>query len=389
MTNTKKKIISVFGTRPEAIKMAPLVKEIERNENFESIVVVTAQHREMLDQVLDLFEIKPDYDLNIMKKNQSLTDITVAVLAGLKEIFEEVKPDLVLVHGDTTTTFTASLAAYYLQIQVAHVEAGLRSGDIYSPYPEEANRRLTGCLSNIHFAPTKGARDNLLKENISEKNIFVTGNTVIDALLQTIKNSKNASIEKKLNLSCGIVGDNDRIILVTAHRRENLGAPLEDIFNALLDIHRDFKDIKIIFPVHKNPKVRELADKMLSGKEGIFLIDPLEYQEFSYLISKSYFVLTDSGGIQEEAPALGKPVLVLRENTERPEAVDAGTVRLIGTKRDIIYKNVKKLLTQSESYDKMAKATNPYGDGGASKRIVNFLQWKYGFINEIPEEWEH
>lgn len=389
MTNVKKKILSVFGTRPEAIKMAPLIKEIEKNENFESIVVVTAQHREMLDQVLALFEIKPDYDLNIMKKNQSLTDITVGVLSGLKEIFEEVKPDLVLVHGDTTTTFTASLAAYYLQIQVAHVEAGLRSGDIYSPYPEEANRKLTGCLSNVHFAPTKGAKENLLKENVSEKNIFVTGNTVIDALLETIKNSKNDSIEKKINLSCGIVGDNDRIILVTAHRRENHGEPLEDIFNALLDIHRDFKDIKIVFPVHKNPKVRELADKMLSNKDGIFLIEPLEYQEFSHLISKSYLILTDSGGIQEEAPALGKPVLVLRENTERPEAVEAGTVRLIGTKKDIIYENVKKLLTQRESYDKMEKATNPYGDGSASKRIVKFLQWKYGFINEIPEEWEH
>lgn len=389
MTNVKKKILSVFGTRPEAIKMAPLIKEIEKNENFESIVVVTAQHREMLDQVLALFEIKPDYDLNIMKKNQSLTDITVGVLSGLKEIFEEEKPDLVLVHGDTTTTFTASLAAYYLQIQVGHVEAGLRSGNIYSPFPEEANRRLTGCLANIHFAPTIGAKNNLLKENILERDIFITGNTVIDALLETIKRNKNQDSEKKLFSSCSIGEDSDKIILVTAHRRENHGKPLENIFNALKDIHRDFKDVKIIFPVHKNPKVRDLAEKMLSKEERIYLIEPLEYEDFSYLISKSYIVVTDSGGIQEEAPALGIPVLVLRENTERPEAVETGTVKLVGTERDNIYKNIKKLLTQRESYVKIAEATNPYGDGKASKRIVEFIQWKYGFVKEVPEEWKY
>lgn len=387
MTNSKKKIISVFGTRPEAIKMAPLVKEIEKNENFESIVVVTAQHREMLDQVLDLFKIKPDYDLNIMKANQSLTDITANVLSGLNDIFAEVKPDMVLVHGDTTTTFTASLAAYYQQIKVGHVEAGLRSGDIYSPFPEEGNRRLTGCLANIHFAPTIGAKNNLLKEDVPEKNIFVTGNTVIDALLETIKLSEKETIEKKVNFPCSIVGDNDRIILVTAHRRENHGEPLENIFKALLDIHRDFKDIKIVFPVHKNPKVKELATKMLSGKEGVFLTDPLGYEEFSYLINRSYLVLTDSGGIQEEAPALGKPVLVMRENTERPEAVEAGTVELVGTDSEKIYNSVKKLLTERESYDKMAKAVNPYGDGNASKRIVSALESIFNFSGEKFSEW--
>lgn len=388
MTVTKKKILSVFGTRPEAIKMAPLVKAIEKNEHFQSIVVVTAQHREMLDQVLDLFQIKPDFDLNIMKNNQSLTDITANVLTGLNEIFDEVKPDLVLVHGDTTTTFTASLAAYYKQIQVGHIEAGLRSGDIYSPFPEEGNRRLTGCLANFHFAPTTGAKENLLQENIPGKNIFVTGNTVIDALLETVNLSNKNSIEKKVNFPCSITGDNDKIILVTAHRRENHGKPLENIFKAILDIHRDFRDIKIVFPVHKNPKVRDLANKMLSGKERIFLVEPMEYEEFSYLISKAHLVLTDSGGIQEEAPALGKPVLVLRENTERPEAVQAGTVELVGTNSDFIYKSVKKLLTQSESYDKMAKAVNPYGDGKASQRIVKALELIYNFSEEQVQEWK-
>jgi len=389
MTILKKKIISVFGTRPEAIKMAPLIKEIERNENFESIVVVTAQHREMLDQVLNLFEIKPDFDLNIMKKNQSLTEITSNVLIGLNDIFQEVKPDLVLVHGDTTTTFTASLAAYYHQIKVGHVEAGLRSGDIYSPFPEEANRKLTGSLANIHFAPTIGSKKNLLKENVSEKNIFVTGNTVIDALLETVEKKEKKASEKKLNFPCSIVGDNDKIILVTAHRRENHGKPLENIFKAILDIHREFEDIKIVFPVHKNPKVKELAEQMLSGKEGIFLVEPMEYEEFSYMISQSYLVLTDSGGIQEEAPALGKPVLVLRENTERPEAVEAGTVELVGTNSDNIYKSVKKLLTQRESYDKMAKAVNPYGDGNAAKRIVKALELIYNLSVEPLEEWTY
>ncbi len=389
MTNKKKKIISVFGTRPEAIKMGPLIKEIEKNENFESIVIVTAQHREMLDQVLDLFKIKPKYDLNIMKANQSLTDITANVLAGLKNIFDEEKPDLVLVHGDTTTTFTASLAAYYQKIKVGHVEAGLRSGDIYSPFPEEGNRRLTGCLANFHFAPTIGSKKNLLKENVSEKDIFVTGNTVIDALMETVKINEEKIHEKKISYPCSIVKDSDKIILVTAHRRENHGQPLVEIFNALLDIHKDFSDLKIIFPVHPNPNVRELAKKMLSGKDGIFLVEPMEYEDFSFLISKAYMILTDSGGIQEEAPSLGKPVLVLRENTERPEAILAGTVELVGTKRENIYKSVKKLLTQSESYDKMAKATNPYGDGKASKRIVDALEYVFSIKDNKPKEWKY
>ncbi len=381
MTSKKKKILSVFGTRPEAIKMAPLVKEIEKNEKFQSIVVVTAQHREMLDQVLELFQIKPDYDLNIMKSNQSLTDITANVLKGLNDIFDEVEPDLVLVHGDTTTTFTAALAAYYKKIQVGHIEAGLRSGDIYSPFPEEGNRKLTACLANLHFAPTIRAKNNLVNENIPENNIFVTGNTVIDALLETINLNKKKYSEKKVKFPCSIVEKNDKIILVTAHRRENHGKPLENIFQALLDIHRDFKDVKIIFPVHKNPWVRDLANKMLSNKERIFLVEPMEYEDFSYLLSESYLVLTDSGGIQEEAPALGKPVLVLRENTERPEAVQAGTVKIVGTNSAFIYKSVKKLLTQTKSYDKTAKAVNPYGDGKSSGKIVSLLE-KYFFTNK-------
>jgi UDP-N-acetylglucosamine 2-epimerase (non-hydrolysing) len=371
----KKKILSVFGTRPEAIKMAPLVKEIEKNKNFESIVVVTAQHREMLDQVLELFSIIPDYDLNIMKKNQSLTDITSNVLIGLNDILEKVKPDMVLVHGDTTTTFAASLAAYYKQIKVGHVEAGLRSGDMYFPYPEEANRRLTGCLANIHFAPTTGSKQNLLKENIPGKDIYVTGNTVIDALLETVKIGENNICEKKGNFPCSIVSDNDKIILVTAHRRENHGKPLENIFNALLNIHRDFEDVKIIFPVHKNPKVKELAEKMLSEKERIFLVEPMEYEEFSLLMNKSFSCSHGLWWDTKKKLRFRKTMLVLRENTERPEAVQAGTVELVGTNSDKIYKSVKKLLTQRESYDKMAKAVNPYGDGNASKRIVSALEF--------------
>lgn len=368
--------------------MAPLVKEIEKNEYMESVLVVTAQHREMLDQVLELFDLKPDYDLDIMKANQSLTDITANVLKGLEKIFEEEKPDLVLVHGDTSTTFTASLAAYYKQIPIGHVEAGLRSGNLYSPFPEEGNRILTGHLANWHFAPTKRAKENLLRENINEEQIFITGNTVIDALMETLKKQDEKKFTKTLNLSCSQLSHDDKMLLVTAHRRENHGQPLENIFKALVDIHNDFTDVKIIFPVHKNPRVRGLAEKILSGKERIFLIEPLEYEDFSYLMNKSYLILTDSGGIQEEAPALGKPVLVLRENTERPEAVEAGTVKLIGTERVNIYKNVKKLLTEKESYDRIVKAINPYGDGKASKRIVAAI----GQVLDLPgndfEEWK-
>lgn len=388
MTPAKKKIISVFGTRPEAIKMAPLVKEIEKNQYMESVLVVTAQHREMLDQVLELFDLKPDYDLDIMKANQSLTDITANVLKGLEKIFEEEKPDLVLVHGDTSTTFTASLAAYYKQIPIGHVEAGLRSGNLYSPFPEEGNRILTGHLANWHFAPTKKAQENLLRENISKEKIFITGNTVIDALMETVKNQDEKKFTKTLNFSCGQLAEDDKMLLVTAHRRENHGQPLENIFRALVDIHNNFKDVKILFPVHKNPRVRELAEKILADKERIFLMEPLEYEDFSYLMSKAYLILTDSGGIQEEAPALGKPVLVLRENTERPEAVEAGTVKLIGTDSVNIYENVKKLLTEKESYDRIVRAINPYGDGKASKRIVAAI----GQVLDLPgndfEEWK-
>ena len=388
MAISKKKIISVFGTRPEAIKMAPLVKEIEKNEYMESVLVVTAQHREMLDQVLELFDLKPDYDLDIMKANQSLTDITANVLQGLDKIFAKEKPDMVLVHGDTSTTFTASLAAYYKQIPLGHVEAGLRSGDLYSPFPEEGNRILTGHLASWHFSPTKRAKENLLRENIAEDKIFITGNTVIDALMETVAKIEEKKFTENTNFPCSTIAEDDKIILVTAHRRENHGKPLKDIFKALLDIHRDFPDVKIVFPVHRNPKVKELADQMLGGKERIILTEPLEYEEFSYLMNKAFLILTDSGGIQEEAPALGKPVLVLRENTERPEAVEAGTVQLLGTDSIIIYESVKKLLTEKESYDRIVRAINPYGDGKAAKRTVAALGQIFDLPGESFEEWK-
>lgn len=385
----KKKIISVFGTRPEAIKMAPLVKELEKNENFESIVAVTAQHREMLDQVLNLFDIKPKYDLNIMKQNQTLYDVTCNALKGLEEVLTTEKPDMILVHGDTTTTFAASLAAYYQQIPVGHVEAGLRSNDIYSPFPEEINRKLTGSIASIHFAPTNKSRDNLLRENVDEKNIFITGNTVIDALLDTVEKEYDFHDENLNNFYCKNSDKSDKMILVTAHRRENHGKPMEEIFKALVDIHDEFKNVKIIFPIHKNPKVREVAKRILTGKERIKVIEPMDYQPFSNLINNSDLVLTDSGGIQEEAPSLGKPVLVLRENTERPEALNAGTVKLVGTNRENIYNIVKNLLTQKSLYDKMTEAINPYGDGQASKRIVQALEYYFEITDKKPEAWTY
>lgn len=364
------KVISVFGTRPEAIKMAPVVKELAKYpEIFQSKVAVTAQHREMLDQVLELFRIIPDYDLNLMKHGQTLFDITSGVLTGLRDVFSVEKPDLVLVHGDTTTTFVAALAAFYFQIKVGHVEAGLRTGDKYAPFPEEMNRKLTGSLCDFHFAPTKNSQENLLKEGISGERIVVTGNTVIDALLETVEGKYDFS-----DVTIKNVNWEKKIILVTCHRRENWGAPMERIFQAIKKIKQSRPEVEVIFPVHKNPSVRELAERILGGTAGVYLIEPLDYQPFAHLMAKSYFVLTDSGGMQEEAPSLGKPVLVLRETTERPEAVQAGTVKLVGTGEDRIVFEALRLIDDSSAYREMANAINPYGDGQAARRIVESIQ---------------
>ena len=363
------RIMPVFGTRPDAVKMAPLVKELEKYPEIEPAVCVTAQHRQMLDQVLDIFKIHPDFDLNIMQERQSLEQITNRALEGLKCIFDKDRPDMVLVHGDTTTCFAASLAAFYSKIPIGHVEAGLRTLDKYSPYPEEMNRRLTGVLADMHFAPTEANRLNLLKEGINPGNIFVTGNTVIDALKTTVKRDyifQNEAL-KKIDLN------NKRIIAVTAHRRENLGEPLEQICLALGDIADSFEDVIIIYAVHLNPAVRETAYKLLGTHRKIKLIEPLDVLDMHNLMNKSYLVMTDSGGLQEEAPSLGKPVLVLRKETERPEAVSAGTVKLAGTNRVIIKDLAVKLLNSKDEYNKMARAVNPYGDGLASERIVKTI----------------
>ena len=377
-----KKVLIVFGTRPEAIKMAPLIKELEKNQDiFDIKVCVTAQHREMLDQVLDIFDIEPDYDLDIMKPNQDLYDITSNILLKIRDVLNDSKPDIVLVHGDTTTTFATTLASFYQKIDVGHVEAGLRTGNIYSPWPEEANRKLTAALAKYHFAPTKSAKENLLKEGIKEENIIVTGNTVIDALflmLEKIEKDNNLK-EKILNKFQQIFNSqlsilNSQFILVTGHRRENFGKGFLNICNALKEIALNNPEINIIYPVHLNPNVRKPVNEILKDIKNIYLIEPLEYPEFVYLMSKSYLILTDSGGIQEEAPSLGKPVLVMRENTERPEAVDAGTVKLVGTNKEKIVKEVENLLKNKIEYDKMSKAINPYGDGKASERIINFLE---------------
>lgn len=376
-----KKILIVFGTRPEAIKMAPLVKEFEKNrDKFEMKVCVTAQHREMLDQVLDIFEIKPDYDLDIMKQGQDLYDITARVLVEMRSVLAEFQPELVLVHGDTTTGFAAALAAYYQKIDVAHVEAGLRTGNIHSPYPEEMNRKMIGSLAKYHFAPTETSRDNLLKENIAEKNIAVTGNTVIDALLAVSAKIKNSvELEKKLYekvLKCGYNVSDRKYILVTGHRRENFGEGFLNICRALKKLAENNRDMDIVYPVHLNPNVRKPVNEVLNGIENVYLIEPLEYETFIYAMGKSYFVITDSGGIQEEAPSLGKPVLVIRDTTERPEAVAAGTVKLVGTEFDKIVEEAEKLIKNKEEYEKMSKAHNPYGDGKACERIVRFIEEK-------------
>lgn len=367
------KVLTVFGTRPEAIKMAPLVKKLKEEPEMESILCVTAQHREMLDQVLDLFELVPDYDLNIMKPNQTISQITSNVLAGLEEVFKKEKPDIVLVHGDTTTTFAASLAAFYQQIRVGHVEAGLRTYDKYSPYPEEMNRVLTGRIADLHFAPTERNRQNLLREAIKEEAVFITGNTVIDALLQVAGKPYTFEDEVLRNIDF----DNKRVITVTCHRRENLGEHMEQIFRAIKDIADEFIDTEIIYPVHMNPKVRETAGRILGNTGRIHLIEPMQYQPFVNLMARSFLIITDSGGMQEEAPSLGKPVLVVRRETERPEAVEAGTVKLAGVSRDAIYQMTKELLVDTAVYEKMAHAVNPYGDGHACERIVRILM-NYG-----------
>lgn len=378
-----KKIMCVFGTRPEAIKMAPVVKAIEAEEKLQSVVVVTAQHREMLDQVLHLFQIAPDYDLNLMKANQTLTDITAGVLAGLEAILKQEKPDLVLVHGDTTTTFAAALAAFYQQIPVGHVEAGLRSGHLYSPYPEEANRKLTGTLAALHFSPTPEAQANLLAEHIDAKQIFVTGNTVIDALLHTVQEGYTFHDQALAQF----LSSPKKKVLITAHRRENLGQPMAHIFQAVRRLHEELSEAVFLFPMHKNPKVRELADDILGGLERVHRIEPLDYEPFANAMAKVDLILTDSGGLQEEAPALGKPVLVLRDNTERPEAVKAGTVRLVGTDEELIYQTAKILLTNATAYQEMQQAINPYGDGQACRRIIQAVLYYFHLTRVRPENW--
>jgi len=372
-----RKILIVFGTRPEAIKMAPVVKEfIKHRDVFETRVCVTAQHREMLDQVLDLFEIKPEYDLNIMKPGQDLFDITSNVLSGIKNVIEDFNPDVLIVHGDTTTTFTASLAAFYKKVKIAHVEAGLRTYNLDSPWPEEANRQLTGRLADYHFAPTETAAENLINEGRSKDNIFITGNTVIDALYWVLEKNRKESKEedlKELIFNYGYKISKRDIILVTGHRRENFGRGFLNICNALKEIADRRPDIDIVYPVHLNPNVQKVVYDILSDSENIYLIDPLDYRPFTYLMSRSKLVLTDSGGIQEEAPSLGKPVLVMRDTTERPEAVEASTVKLVGTDKDKIIEFVIKLLEDNAFYEQMSKAHNPYGDGNAAERIVECL----------------
>ena len=363
------KIMTVFGTRPEGIKMAPIVKELEKRGGVESVICITAQHREMLDQVLNLFDIKPDYDLNIFSPGQTLTQVTTRALEGLEKVILKEKPDVLLVQGDTTTVFAGALAAFYQRVKIGHVEAGLRSGNLYSPYPEEANRMLTGIMADYHFAPTERNRDNLLKEDYSPDKIFITGNTVIDALKYTIKEDYEFHIDLLNELDY----ENRRMILLTSHRRENIGKPMENIFGAVKDIVEKYEDVEVIFPMHLNPKVREIASKILGENNRIHLIEPLDYEPFTNLMAKVDLVVTDSGGLQEEAPTLGKPVLVVREETERPEGIESGTAKLVGTSYEVLYKELDILLSDKDEYDKMANAVNPYGDGNAAKNIVDAI----------------
>ncbi|OZS41538.1 non-hydrolyzing UDP-N-acetylglucosamine 2-epimerase [Photobacterium sanguinicancri] len=369
-----RRILSVFGTRPEAIKMAPLVHALAEDGRFESRVCVTAQHREMLDQVLELFEIKADYDLDVMAQGQTLNEVTSKILLGLKPVLTDFKPDVVLVHGDTATTFSASLASYYEQIAVGHVEAGLRTGNIYSPWPEEANRRLTGTLTKYHFAPTLTSKENLLKENFASEDITVTGNTVIDALLMVKdKIEQDAKLKEKLSSTFPFLDKEKKLILVTGHRRESFGDGFERICQALAQVAKLHPDVQILYPMHLNPNVREPVERILSGFDNIYLIEPQQYLPFIYLMGESKIILTDSGGIQEEAPSLGKPVLVMRDTTERPEAVEAGTVKLVGTEIDRIVSEIDVLLTNDDAYQAMSFSHNPYGDGEACKRILDEL----------------
>lgn len=377
------KVMLVFGTRPEAIKMCPLVNELKNCKEIETIVCVTAQHRQMLDQVLDIFGVTPDYDLNIMKSGQTLTGITTRSIEGLEGVIADAKPDIVLVHGDTTTTFAGSLAAYYAQVKVGHVEAGLRTYNKYFPFPEEINRRLTGVIADLHFSPTISNKKNLLKENVDEKDIFITGNTVIDALKTTVRDD----FEFKTPELKDIDFKGSRVITMTAHRRENLGKPLENICNAVKKIADEFSDVRFVYPVHLNPKVRETAYGILGDVKNVTLCEPLDVEELHNLMARSFMVMTDSGGIQEEAPALGKPVLVLRGETERPEAAEAGTVKLAGCETENIYKLAKELLTSEEEYGKMAHAVNPYGDGFASKRTAEAILYYFG-KGERPEDFK-
>lgn len=363
------KVMTVFGTRPEAIKMAPLVKELNKREEIESIVCVTAQHREMLDQVLKVFDIKPDYDLNIMKQGQTLSEITSRVLLGLEEVIQKEKPNIILVHGDTTTTFAGALAAFYNQVDIGHVEAGLRTWNKYSPFPEEMNRQMVDRMTDMFFAPTLVSKKNLLDENIDESKIYITGNTAIDAMSTTISSNYYHEL-------FDWIGE-DRMILLTAHRRENLGDPMRNIFKAIKRIVDEYSDVKVVYPIHLNPRVREVANEVFEGTDRVKLIEPLEVIDFHNFQNKSYIILTDSGGIQEEAPSLGKPVLVLRDTTERPEGIEAGTLKLVGTDEEVIYTETKKLLDDLKEYEKMSKASNPYGDGTASKQIVDAIIEKY------------
>ncbi|HGF7903910.1 TPA: non-hydrolyzing UDP-N-acetylglucosamine 2-epimerase [Enterococcus faecium] len=376
----KIKIMTIFGTRPEAIKMAPLIKAIENDERFESIVTVTAQHRQMLDQVMDIFDLKADYDLNIMKDGQTLTDITSRVIKELDSVLVEAKPDIILVHGDTTTTFAASIAGFYHQIKIGHVEAGLRTWNKYSPFPEEMNRQLTDTLADIYFAPTMMSKSNLLKEGRPEESIFITGNTVIDAMEYTIK--QNYSNELLDNLA------GKRIILVTMHRRENLGQPMTNVFKAINRLVEKFEDVHIVFPMHKNPKVRKNAEETLSDSEQVHLIEPLDVIDFQNFSNNSYMILSDSGGVQEEAPSLGVPVLVLRDTTERPEGIEAGTLKLAGTEEDKVFEEATLLLSDKEEYEKMSQASNPYGDGNASERILDAIAYNFGIQQEKPIDFQ-
>ena len=384
MDKKKIKVMTIFGTRPEAIKMAPIVLELKKHEVIKPVVAVTAQHREMLDQVLSLFQIKPDYDLDIMQAGQTLFDITAKALCGLDAVLTKEEPDIVLVHGDTTTTFAGALAAYYHQTTVGHVEAGLRTHHKYSPFPEEMNRHLTGCIADMNFAPTETSERNLLLEHADASSIFITGNTVIDALHHTVREDYvfAAAALKDVDF------EHKRVVLVTTHRRENLGEPMRHVYRALRKLVEEFEDVEIVFPVHKNPKVRAVVQEELGKLVKVHLIEPLDYEPFANLMSRAHLILTDSGGVQEEAPALGKPVLVLRDTTERPEAVAAGTVKLIGTDEKYVYDETRRLLTNAAAYRSMAEAVNPYGDGEAARRIIHAILYRYGLEEDRPDVFE-